>query len=252
MGLKDPYEGEPIKEVLIKALKRGLIPETLCFFVLRRCVCIGRGSSLKEKVNLEYCRKEGIPIIRIITGGGGASHDGDVLQCILVSKGKPSKDSIRLSRNFIAEGLQVMGLEPELRPRSNDILMKGRKISGTGDIFTGGISYSVGVLIVDFNYDLCEKVLLPVPETFLNKEANSHREWITTLKAQLGREVSFSEVISDIKEVFETELQIEFKIENSLTEAETQIFEELQEKYRSEEWTKTGRWSPVKDYWRPN
>ena len=74
---------------------------------------------------------------------------------------------------------------------------------------------------------------------------------MTRLKAELGREVAFNEIVSALRRGFEDVLQVEFEVSNSLTEAEERILEDLRVKYHSEEWLKYGKWSPVKDYWRP-
>lgn len=243
LGATDPYVSQSLKEMFLQAFKRELIPNTLCFYVPKRHVWVGRRASVEKQVDLEYCRKEKIPIVRGLLGGTGAViFDEDILDwTTLVLKEQPSIQDLR---HCVAEGLRFMGLEAELKPRSNDVLVGDKKISGTAiGVFHGGFFIFGGDVIVDFNYDLCENALL---------STKNHREWVTTLKAQLGREVSFSEVISALTQGFETTLNIKFDEEStSLTEAEKQILESLQEKYRSEEWTKRGRWSPVKDYWRP-
>jgi len=243
LGLREPYDGIPLKEVLLTARDKGLIPDTLAFYRFKRLAWVGRTGNLQKRVNVEYCRRENIPIIRGSSMGGGSLNDGNVLQYDLVSSGSLAKDDIRLAMNYTTRALQFMGLDPEITTKRNDVLLNGRKVSGTGTVvLPSGVFFSSGTLIFDFDYDLCERVLQP------RDRPVSHRDWVTTLKAQLRREVPFSEVISAIKQVFETELKIEFEVSTSLTEAEEQILESLQEKYRSEEWLKTGRWSPIKDY----
>lgn len=249
LGVIDPYDGEPVREILLTAFKRGLIPSTLCFNVLGRSAWIGRKTNLEESINLEYCRRENIPILRGIQNGGGGLNDGDMLQCNLVSRGKPLHDDVRRAENFIAKALRLMGLEACHKLKSNDVLLNGKKVSGTGTLLLpSGLFLSTGTVALDFNYDLCDKVLLPVSKKFVNKEAENHREWVTTLKTAFGREVSYSEVVSAIKKVFESELQVGFEVSTSLTDIENQMLGGLREKYKSEVWLKTGRWSPVKDY----
>ena len=249
LGLSDPYAVEPMKEVLLTAVKRNLIPDTLCFCMPERFVYVSKHANVRKRVNLEYCRDEGISIIRDIGGGRGASvFDGDILQYNLVSKGKLVNSKLM---NCVTKGLQFMELEAEVKPNSNDILVNGKKVSGNTFLLRGGFIVFGGTVIMDFNYDFCEKALLSPPELFVNKKAKSHSEWVTTLNIERGREVSYSEVTSALRKGFESVLQVDFDVLNSLTEAEKKILEGFQEKYRSEEWTKYGRWSPVKDYWRP-
>jgi len=182
---------------------------------------------------------------------GAAVFDGDTLDTNLVLRGDPTVYNPRLGKKCIVTGLRFMGLEAVLS-KSNDVLVKGKKISGSASRFSPNEFFVFAAnVIVDFNYDLCESTLLPFPKSFANKEAKSHREWVTTLKVELGREVSFSEVSSAIKKGFETVLQVEFDMADAITEAEKQILEGIQEKYHSESWVKYGKWSPIKDYWRP-
>lgn len=252
LGVMDPYEAEAITEVLLTALRGSSIQNTLCFRVPRRHVWVGSWSG----VNRDYCRREKIPLVREITGVGSKStavFDEDILHYTLVSREHIVNDApLNLSRcmDSILKGLQFMGLDARLRTNFNDILVGGKKVSGSVLGLFHGFPLFTGTMIVDFNYDLCENALLYVPRKFADKEAKSHREWVTTLKTQLGREVLFSEVIFALKKGFEAVLQVEFDVSTSLTGAEEEILEDLQVKYRSDEWTRTGRWSPVKDYWR--
>ncbi len=142
-----------------------------------------------------------------------------------------------------------MGLEAYPRTGANDVLVAGKKISGNSMDYIQGVFTASGSIISDFDYDFCENALLPLPELFANKEAKSHREWVTTIKAVLGREVSYDEVVSALRLGFEDVLQIEFDLSNSLTDEEAQILEELKVKYQSAQWLKKGKWSPIKDYW---
>ena len=252
LGMIDPYYAQSVKEVLLKAIKKSLIPSTLCLCVRRKFVFLGRRTNLKRRVNLEYCRKDGIPIIRDFIGGDGASVlDGDVLQYNLVS-GDPTLNNLTLMKCII-ESLRTMGLDSEVRAAagSNDIVIKNQKISGNIFAKINGFTVFGGSLITDFNYDFCEDALLPSPDKFAGKEAKTHSEWVTTIRTQLGRKITHKEVVSALKEGFETVLQVKFEVANSFTDAELQIIEGLKEKYRSEEWTKYRRWSPVKEYWRP-
>jgi len=245
LGVIEPYETDTIKEGLLIAIKKDLIPNTLCFAVPKRVVWIGPRTNLEKRVNLEYCRKESIPIIRDLTGAGPSALDEDTLIYALASRERVP------DTECIFHAIKAMGLEDCVLSESNDVLVSGQKIVGTlGRIFPSGIYVAGGVIAVDFNPEFCEKALLTPTDLFAGKEAKSHREWVTTLKTKLGREVSYGEVISAIKVAFEAELDAKFEVAHSFTEVEEQIREELKDKYRSESWLKLGKWSPVKDYGR--
>lgn len=238
LGVTEPYDNWINRETLLVAIKRNLIPNTVCFQIPSRHVWVGKQANLEKRVNLEYCSEERIPVVRGPVTNSVLVYDEDVLDCTAFSRRPPYDNLI----NSQIKGLQFMGLEAELKPGSNDIVVNGKKVSGACHLPPLGASGSV---TVDFNYDFCEKAIIQIP----NKNMKPG-EGVTTLKAELGRDVSFSEVISALRKGFESVLQAEFEVSKSLTEAEEQIFEGLQEKYRSEEWLKYGRWSPVKDYGR--
>lgn len=253
LGVTDPYESYIIQEVLQKAMKRKIIPNTLYCCIPKKHVWIGPKTNMNKQVNLEYCRKEKITIMRGSLGGKGVGVLGTTIHYGLASN--PTVNGVPLNLTLcmqcVAKGLQFMGLDAKIRPQSNDILVNGQKISGNASTLSNGFFFFTGGVVVDFDFNFCEQAISPIPELFANKEAKSHREWITSLKIQFRREVLYSEVISTIKKGFENILQVEFEVINSLSDVELEILEGLQEKYRSDEWLKFGRWSPVKDYWRP-
>lgn len=252
LGSLDPYESIAAPETLATSIKHKLSSNTLLFHIPRRSVYITFKTHL-NRVNVEYCRREGIPIVRDIEGGSGTvfMQDGDTSLFSLVTDPTIHSITMKSFMDSIVNGLQSMGLDPYILPNSNDILLDGKKVSGNGSVVFRGIPIINGTMAIDFDYDFCEKAIMPHPNLFANKEAKSHREWITTLKTQLGRKVSYNEAVSALRLGFESVLGVEFEVSNSLTEAEEQILEDLQEKYQSEEWMKRGKWSPVKDYWRP-
>jgi len=252
LGVRDQYDSQALHEVLLIALKRGLIPNTLCFTLSERFLYLGKDCKIGN-ANLEYCRKEGIPIVRSPLGSSVAVFDEGCLMHTIVSRSNAIIDTsldFELLTSCIVKGLNTMGLKTEQRPNSNDIVINHRKISGSSLNVVNDLIAFDGTIFVDFDYDFCENALMPLPEKFVDKKAKSHREWITTVRAELGKQVTFSEVVSALRKGFEAVLQVEFEISTSLTEAEEQILKSLREKYHSEEWIKTGRWSPVKDYWR--
>lgn len=244
LGVINPYESEAVEEVIIKARRSKLIPNTMLIRIPERYVEIGPKVSL-NRVDVEYCRSEGIPIVR--EAGLGSSiviFDGDIIYCNLVSD--LVLNGVSLDRKTymecVVKSLQILGLNAYIKEKSNDIFIDGKKVSGNAAQVIQEIFIAGGSIIMSFDYDFCEKAI---------REVKNHRDWVTTLKTQLGREVSYSEVVSALRMGFEEVLQIEFEASNTLTETEERMVKDLQVKYRSDVWLKYGKWSPIKDYWRP-
>jgi len=238
LGAVNPHENQVMEELLIDARRKNLIPDTLNIRMPGRYVEVGQKASLSE-INLDFCRSEGIPVVREGVLGGSVHVYGETLPFAVVSREHLNRKTMMAC---LIESLRVLGLSAHIKQGSNNILTGGKKVASTGDRIIDGVFIGGASILSDFDFDFCKKVI---------KKPKDHRGKMTTLRAQLGREVSYDEVVAALKAGFESVLQVEFVVSNSLTEAEEIIIEGLLVKYRSDEWLRYGKWSPVKDYWRP-
>lgn len=246
LGDMDPYTAKALDEALIIARSKGIIGNTLVVRKALTSIWIGRRTSLSQ-VNVSFCKENNIPIARAFQGGGVSLLGGLPGFSLVVDRDfSSSKNFSRLLMECVVKAFQVLGLPA--KARKNDVLVGEKKISGTAIARFGDILFFGGTLALDFDYDLARKTLIIPSEKFKDKKAKSVDEWVTTAKIELNREVGFDEAVYALKKGFEEVLRVEFEVSNFLIEAVDQILEGLQEKYRSESWLKTGRWSPVKDY----
>ncbi len=95
-----------------------------------RSVIIGKNQNAWAEVNLPYAEKEGITVVRRLSGGGAVFHDiGNVNYTFITAyKEGAGIDFARFTAPLLAL-LQGMGIDAVLGGR-NDILVDGRKISG--------------------------------------------------------------------------------------------------------------------------
>lgn len=252
LGEVDAYTSNILPEALGIAKSRGIIDNTLVLFSSLPYVWVGRKTGLSQ-VNVSFCKEKGIPIARNIHSGG-ASLMGNQSICLLVlDKGSFSEGDIayRLFLKGIIKACQKIGLLAYHKSNSNDILVGERKITGTAQLSLGDALFFWGSILLDFDYGLAKEVLIIPDSKFKDKKAKSITEWVTSLKRELGRDVSFEEAEAALEQGFKDTLQVEFNVLDSFTEVEEQIIEGLQAKYQSDTWLKYGKWSPVKDYWRP-
>jgi lipoate-protein ligase A len=189
-GVREGRANIAFDAALIEARQAGLVPDTIRFLRFPPTALIGRHQDLSREVDLDYCRDNGVGIVRRITGGGAIYLDEGQLGWEIVfhrsALGIPAlPDLAREICNAAAAGLCRLGVEAKFRPR-NDIEVDGRKISGTGGFFDGDVLIYQGTVLVDMNPAQMVSALR-VPEKKLAKRSlDSAAQRVITLKELLG------------------------------------------------------------------
>ncbi len=152
-------------------------------------VCVGFHQEVEKEVDIAYCQEYGLPITRRQVGGGAVYLDRDQLFWhIIVHRSRAPYRIEEVYARYL-EGpintLRAMGIPAQLRP-VNDIQVDNRKIGGTGAATIGEAMVVVGSLIFDFNYELMSKVLKVPSEKFRDKVYQTLREYLTTIRRELG------------------------------------------------------------------
>jgi lipoate-protein ligase A len=198
-GIRDGRRQIAFDQALIDAHKCGAIADTIRFLRFPPTALIGRHQALSREVRVDYCRANGVGIVRRITGGGAIYFDQGQLGWELVfhraTLGLASlADLAREICEAAAVGLSKLGVDARYRPR-NDIEVGGRKVSGTGGFFDGDTLFYQGTVLIDL--DPARMVAaLKVPEAKLAKRAlDSAAQRVVTLKELLGE----SPPIEDVK-----------------------------------------------------
>jgi lipoate-protein ligase A len=189
-GVREGRANIAFDPALIDERRAGRVPDTIRFMRFPPTALIGRHQDLSREVDLDYCKQNGIGIVRRVTGGGAIYLDDGQLGWELVfhrsSLGVAALPELAgLICNAAAAGLGELGVDARFRPR-NDIEVDGRKISGTGGFFDGDILIYQGTVLVDL--DPARMVAaLNVPESKLKKhELDSAEQRVVTLRELLG------------------------------------------------------------------
>ena len=132
-GVRDGRANIAFDQALIDAHRDGRVPDTVRFLHFSPCVLIGRHQALRQEVEIEYCRDNGIGIGRRITGGGAIYLDEGQLGWELVfhraTLGIASLGELAAAIcEAAAAGLRQLGVDARYRPR-NDIEVDGQKIN---------------------------------------------------------------------------------------------------------------------------
>lgn len=152
-------------------------------------ICIGYHQELEKEVDVAYCQEQGLPFTRRQVGGGAVYLDENQLFWhIIIPRSQAPYRIEDIYTRYLAgpvNALRAMGIPAVHRP-VNDIQVEGRKIGGTGAATIGDAIVIVGSLIFDFDYELMARVLKVPSEKFRDKVYQSLREYLTTIRRELG------------------------------------------------------------------
>ncbi len=178
LPLNDPEHNLALEETLF----RSLTPDDPGFFLLwqnRPSVIVGRHQNTAAEVSEVFLRERGIRAVRRVTGGGAVYHDaGNLNYSFLLpdksgGRGRSPADASELLGPLLA-ALRCLGVAAELSGR-NDILAKGRKISGTAQCRTASGFLLHGAMLVDADLSVLASALTGDPEKYLSKALPSIR-----------------------------------------------------------------------------
>lgn len=148
-------------------------------------IIVGRNQNTEAEINAEAVRSRGIRVVRRITGGGAVYHDlGNVNYTIAVNQRLIANDAFAHHAQIIIDVLKRFNIPAEFKGR-NDILVEGRKISGSAkSVFTDRTLFH-GTLLFDADLSVLSQVLTPDEEKIKAKGIKSVRSRVANLREYL-------------------------------------------------------------------
>lgn len=231
----DAFTNMAIEEAAWEGVRNGTSPPTIRFYCYKpHAVSIGCFQSIRDEVNLEVCKNSGIDVVRRWTGGGAVYHDQEITYGVIAPLNLfPKKiiESYRLICGWLVRGLESLGIEAEFRP-VNDILVGGKKISGSAQTRRGGVLLQHGTLLYDLDLATMFSALNVSREKISDKMIKSAEERVTCILRHC--DLDKREVYEALVAAFTEGKDFEF---GTWSEAEIARTREVAErKYRSEEW----------------
>jgi lipoate-protein ligase A len=152
-------------------------------------VCLGFHQDACQEIDIATLQAEEIPLFRREVGGGAVYLDSGQLfyQLVLRADRVPySKDAFyRKYLEPVVETLRALGLDAQFKP-VNDIVIRGRKLSGNGAAEIADHAVLVGNILIDFDYEMMARVLRVPDEKFRDKVYQTLEQNLTTLKRELA------------------------------------------------------------------
>ena len=228
-----------IDESMMTARAENKVANTLRFFAWNPpAITIGFFQSAEEEVDLEKTRAAGVEIIRRYTGGGAVFHDKEITYSAVISEKDLPGDIIESYRHIcgaVVAGLKSLGMPAVFSP-INDIVVNGKKISGSGQTRKNGVILQHGTVLLDVDVEKMFSFLKVPDEKLRDKMIKVASERVTSVKAELGCEPKTGEIEKALANGFKDYFKADFT-ESNLSEYEMAMSKKLfNEKYSSTAW----------------
>ncbi len=187
VSFQSPAENLACDEALLESAARGQTPPTLRFWESPTYfVTLGYTNRAAQEANLAVCAARGVAVLRRCSGGGTVLQGPGCLNYALVYPIPPgSALQVTATNDFVMEtnrrALQnVMGVPVE-RAGQTDLAIGGRKFSGNAQKRKPNYFLFHGTLLLDFDLELVQTLLLAPPKQPDYRAHRSHLEFIRNL-----------------------------------------------------------------------
>jgi lipoate---protein ligase len=247
----DAFMNMAVDESILKNRIENSVPNTVRLYSWKpSAISIGRFQDVKKEVHIENCAKNGVDVVRRITGGGAVYHDsdGEMTYSIVIKKVDLETDDIgevyAKIYSGLTEALKTLGIEADFNPGDvkacPNLTVNKRKISGSAQAHRKGVVLQHGTLLS--RLDLVKMfTLLRVPwaKTCMQVVKIAENK-ITSVDAEAGRNVATNEIVDALVEGFEKTFKVRLET-GRLTSKELEVAEHLRmEKYAVDKWNFSG------------
>ena len=126
-------------------------------------VLIGRNQDTYKEVNLDSIDRDGVHLMRRVSGGAAIYHDSGTLNYSFVAR--DTDFSIDRQINIINDAICSLGIPAEIREKRS-IFVNGKKVSGSAYYHHNGASIQQSSILVSCDLDKVMEYIVPDPEKF--------------------------------------------------------------------------------------
>ena len=185
-GSCDPRWNLAFEEYILTHKREG---DYLLLWQNDNTIVIGQNQNAEAEINRSFVEAHGITVVRRMTGGGAVYHDlGNLNYSFITDAGDVSRLSMAAFTAPVVKALKALGLEAEASGR-NDILVGGKKVSGTAQRLARDRVLHHGTLLFDSDPAMVAGALHVDPEKFRSKSAKSVRSRIGNIRPQLAEDM---------------------------------------------------------------
>ena len=171
-------------------------------------VIIGTNQNAFSEVNLGYTEKEGIKVVRRLTGGGAVYHDLNNVNYTVIAPYNRDEQTFKLFSLPVIEYLKTLGVNAEFSGR-NDLTVDGKKISGTAETVYKNRIMHHGTLLFDTDIEKLSKALIPNKLKIESKGIKSVKSRVANIKDLIKATMTIKEFVSGLCEFLKKGLKEE-------------------------------------------
>ena len=188
-GSTDPAFNLAFEEYVLLNRTEG---DILILWQNDKTVVIGRNQNAAAEIDRAFVEANGIRVVRRTTGGGAVCHDlGNLNYSFITDAGKREEITIERFTRPVVRALRGLGLDASASGR-NDILVEGRKVSGTAQRVAGKRILHHGTLLFDSDPSVIAGALNADPEKYRSKGKQSVRARIGNIRPLLKEDMEIS------------------------------------------------------------
>ena len=228
---RPPLLNMALDEVLVERVGAGIRPPTLRIWGWSApCVVLGRFQSVRNEVNQEAAERNGIEIVRRISGGGAMfiEPEGAITWSVYapeaMAAGMTFAESYRFFDAWVVDALRELGIDAWYAPL-NDITSAAGKIGGAAQARRGRAVLHHTTMAYDMNLPLMLDVLRIGKEKLSEKGVASADKRVAPLRQQtsLPRAAIVEHMVDQFRRRFGLEVDALHPAE--ISEAEKRVWE---------------------------
>lgn len=169
LTLGDPFRNMALEEALFRVAKVPVVR----VWDNQRSVILGRAQLAEAETDLDYCRREGIPVVRRFTAGGTVYNGpGNTNWTFIaprdfgVSRFAYSDDAKKIfsmSAGLVVEALAACSVKARFEPPNRIVDAGGVKVSGMAAYVSNRVSICHGTLLIGADLEELERLTTPAP-----------------------------------------------------------------------------------------
>lgn len=192
----DAYFNIATDEYIFKNIKED------CFMLWRNdnAIIIGKHQNALAEINVDYVKKNGIKVVRRLSGGGAVYHDLGNLNFSFTRTGRDGEMvDFRKYTEPLLEVLRELGVDARFEGR-NDLTIEGKKFSGNAEhVYKNKILHH-GTLLFSSEMKNVSEALKINPLKYSDKAVKSIPKRVTNISDHLKTPISLEEFTGKVME----------------------------------------------------